>query len=203
MCLFGQIIVTSNNNNRYTHYRPAQPIKSDDSLDIDIYTKLTHCVYVKHYFFPCLIEGTLSPPVIDNKEMEINGCNVNVTWISPMDTGCPLTMYMIHYREIQSGGSKDDWIRRQINQVTSTFHFMPLKCDTEYEIAMSVRDEEKESTMSNSWHVKTNSDIKGIYVYVFVIFYVFYGSPSLYLLLIFYGRKKTKLLSKISSARTK
>ncbi|KAL9986954.1 hypothetical protein ACROYT_G001173 [Oculina patagonica] len=36
-------------------------------------------------------------------------------------------------------------------------YVIPLKCDTKYEIAMSAKDEERESGMSNSWHVNVKT----------------------------------------------
>ena len=73
-----------------------------------------------------------------------------------MDTGCSL-IYVIYYREIQSDGSESDWLQIPLRQLNKTSYGIPLKCDREYEIAMSVKDEEKESVMSNFWRVKTKS----------------------------------------------
>lgn len=94
-------------------------------------------------------------------------------WSPPVDTGCPLTMYIIYYREIKSGGNKADWLQIPITQLNKTAYVIPLKCDTEYEIAMSAKDEEKESDMSNSWLVKTKSATTGIYFTIFVLEHVF------------------------------
>jgi len=52
-------------------------------------------------------------------------------------TACPLTMYIIYYREIQTDGNEADWIQIPITQVKKTSYVIPLKCDVEYEIAMS------------------------------------------------------------------
>lgn len=93
----------------------------------------------------------------DNKTMEITSCVLNYMWSPPIDSGCPLTMYIIYYREIQSDGNEADWLQVPITQLNKTFYDIPLKCDREYEIAMSVKDEERESAMSNFWRVKTKS----------------------------------------------
>ena len=89
--------------------------------------------------------------------MEINSCTLNYTWSPPMHIGCPLTMYIIYYREIQSDGNEADWLQISITQLNKTFYVMPLKCDMEYEIAISVKDAERESVMSNFWRVTTKS----------------------------------------------
>ena len=84
-----------------------------------------------------------------------------------METGCPLTMYTIYYREIPSGDTRADWPQIRITQLNMTSHIMRLQCDKEYEIAMSAQDEEKESGLSNSWRVKTKSTTTGIYLNMF------------------------------------
>ena len=94
--------------------------------------------------------------------MEINSCDLNYMWSPPMHTGCPLTMYIIHYREIHSDGNETDWLQISIAQLKKTSYVIPLKCDVEYEIAMSVKDGQRESVMSNFWRVKTKSPATGI-----------------------------------------
>ena len=81
-----------------------------------------------------------------------------------MDTGCPLTMYIIYYREIQSGGNEADMSQIHITQPKTTSYVILLKCDTEYEIAISAKDEKRESGMSNTWRVKTQSGTAYIYL---------------------------------------
>ena len=90
----------------------------------------------------------------DNTTMEINTCALKYMWRPPLHIGCPLTMYIIYYREIQSDGNDADWLQIPIRQVEKTSYVIQLKCDMEYEIAMSVKDEQKESVMSNFWRVK-------------------------------------------------
>ena len=93
----------------------------------------------------------------DKKTMEINGCALNYTWSPPLHTGCPLMMYIIYYREIQSDGIEGHWTQIHITQLKETSYVIRLKCDWEYMIAISVKDEKKESVMSNFWRVKTKS----------------------------------------------
>jgi len=104
-----------------------------------------------------IILGKLSPPVGDNKTIEISSCALNYRWSPPLHTVCSLTMYIIYYREIQTDGNETDWSQVPITQVKKTSYVIPLKCDMEYEIAMSVKDEQRESVMSNFWRVKTKS----------------------------------------------
>ena len=78
-------------------------------------------------------------------------------WSPPLHAACPLTMYIIYFREIQSDGNKADWLQIPITQLKQTSYAIPLKCDWEYMIAISVKDEKKESVMSNFWRVKTKS----------------------------------------------
>ena len=106
--------------------------------------------------FVLIILGTLSPPVGYNKTMELNSCVLNYMWSPPMDIICPLKMYIIYYREIQSDDNEADWLQIPFTH-TTTSYFIQLKCNMEYEIAMSVKDEEKESVKSNFWRVKTKS----------------------------------------------
>ena len=116
--------------------------------------------------FLWLIIGKPSPPVVANKELEINGCVLNFKWSPPLDTRCALTMYIIYYRKIISGGGKTEWLQIPITLLSKTSYLIPLICDTEYEITMSARDEtERESGMSNSWRVKTKSPTTGIYLH--------------------------------------
>ena len=109
--------------------------------------------------------------------MEINSCALNYIWSPPTHIGCPLVMYTIYYREIQSDSNDADWLQISITQLQKTSYVMPLKCDMEYEIAISVKDAEKESVMSNFWRVTTKSpaaDIPSINFFSGEVFYVSY-----------------------------
>ena len=125
------------------------------------------------------IVDKLPPPVVENKETEIYGCDVNLTWSPPLDAGCPLTMYKIHYRDIQPGGNNTEWLQIPVTQLNKTFYVMPLMCDTEYEIAMSAKDEERESGLSSSWRVKTKSAPAGLYFNIFgLVFSIYFSYDS-------------------------
>ena len=106
----------------------------------------------------------------DSVTMEINSCALNYIWSPPIQTGCPFTMYIIHYREVQSDGNKADWLQIPITQLNKISYVMPLKCDMEYEIAISFKDEQRESVMSNFWRIKTkspsNSSFGGEFFYI-------------------------------------
>jgi len=71
-------------------------------------------------------------------------------------------MYIIYYREIRSNGSEADWLQIPIIEVKKTSYVIPLKCDMEYEIAVSVKDEQRETVMSNFWRVKTKSPVTDV-----------------------------------------
>ena len=73
-------------------------------------------------------------------------------------------MYIIHYRKVPSLGHEADWMQIRVTNITNTFHLVQLDCGTQYEIQMTVANELGESNMSNSWRVKTKSDVKGRYV---------------------------------------
>ncbi len=124
----------------------------------DIY--LIHCVF----FF---IKGQLSPPVINNVTA-ISDCYVNLTWSPPRNIGCPLTMYIIHYRKVVDNDADNSWLTINVTNVTNTFHLKQLDCGTLYEIAMSVTNERGNSNKSNVWRVRTNSTMKGTYVQIVI-----------------------------------
>ena len=102
------------------------------------------------------------PPIITNKEKEIDGCNVSVMWRLPTSSACSLT-YTIRYREIKKFMNDSDpgWI--VIHNVTNTFHKIPLDCDKEYEIAVTAGST---SGWSTSWRVKTKSGLTVLNVWL-------------------------------------
>ena len=82
-----------------------------------------------------------------------------------MNTPCAPTVYIIHYREVISGGGKTDWHQIPITELNKTSYLISLKCDTEYEIAVSAKYEDKESAMSDHWRVKTKSATTGRFTF--------------------------------------
>ena len=104
-----------------------------------------------------------TPPVINNKESEIKGCSVNLTWSPPPRQACPVNKYTIFYREKTSDEYEADWTEKRISQVSRTSHVIRLFCDSNYEIAMSTLIGKRESSRSTSWQVRTNSGASLIY----------------------------------------
>ena len=104
--------------------------------------------------------GAPLPPVINNKETEINGCDVNLTWSQPpRRQTCPITKYRIYYREKESQEKETEWSQIAISQVTRTFHVIRLTCDKKYEIAVSALNEITEGKKSTSWLVKVKTGV--------------------------------------------
>ena len=97
------------------------------------------------------------PPTITNSETETVDCDVNVTWMKPVDNGCPPTMYSLYYRVIQSHEIRAPWQEVRINDNLKTHHVLPLKCDTHYMIEMSAWNELGQSNRSRRWNIKTIS----------------------------------------------
>ena len=98
------------------------------------------------------LTGTPSAPVIQNKETQVSGCDVNLKWSLPEDNGCPLTMYTIYHSALQSNN-----LMHQINvtKVAKSEHLLSLKCNTEYTFAISAWNELGESAVSSEWLIKT------------------------------------------------
>ena len=111
-----------------------------------------------------LLKGKPTRPVINNKETEINGCNVNLTWSPPRKDACPIAKYIVHYRQKTSQDNETDWRQISVSQVTKTFLHIPLFCDTKYEFAVSAHNGKMKSGWSNSWQVQINSGVIVLYV---------------------------------------
>ena len=114
--------------------------------------------------------GAPLPPVINNKETEIYGCDVNLTWSqAPRRQACPITKYSIYFRERKSQENEAEWNQIPVSQVTKTFHVILLTCDKKYEIAVSASNEGTEGKMSTSWLVKVNTGVILFYDEVIII----------------------------------
>ncbi|XP_078379543.1 uncharacterized protein LOC144662575 [Oculina patagonica] len=92
-----------------------------------------------------------SPPAINNKETETLACDVNPTWSSPADNGCPLTMYSIYYRQI----TEEAWYQVNVTNVTATNYTVSLACGMQYTIEITAWNELGESDRSRPWIIKT------------------------------------------------
>ena len=112
---------------------------------------------IDFFFNICL--GEPIPPVINNKETEINGCDVNLTWSPLRRQACPITKYRIYHREKESQENEAEWSQIPISQVTRTFRVIPLICNKKYEIAVSAFNGKTESKKSTSWLVKVNTGV--------------------------------------------
>ena len=110
-------------------------------------------------FFFNIYLGEPIPPAINNKETEINGCDVNLTWSPLKRKACPITKYKIYYRTKESQENEADWSQIPISQVTRTSHVIRLTCDKKYEIAVSAFHGIIESKKSISWLVKVNAGV--------------------------------------------
>ena len=121
------------------------------------------------FFFFNIYLGRPTPPVINNKETEINGCDVNLTWSPPRRQACPITKYRIYYREKQLQENEAEWSQIPISQVTKTFHVIRLSCEKKYEIAVSALNEITEGKKSTSWLVKVNTGVILFYDEIIII----------------------------------
>lgn len=91
------------------------------------------------------------PPIITNLKM--SACVVNLTWTVSGDASCPLNKYTIYYRQEDS-----PWNKIEINTVAVTNHQWSLRCDTQYEFAVSAWNDMGQSNFSATWKKKTQSD---------------------------------------------
>ena len=109
-----------------------------------------------------------SAPVIQNKETQVSGCDVNLRWSVPEDNGCPLTLYTIYYRELQSK-NEDNKQPINVTKVTKSEHILSLKCNKEYAFAVSAWNELGESAVLSEWPIKT---VKGMIFMVVKEFFI-------------------------------
>ena len=91
--------------------------------------------------------------MINNKESEIHGCKVNVTW--SRKEICTITETTVRYREVKPLGIEAKWTEYKIP--STTFHLLSLECDKGYEIGVSSWFGEVQSDWSVSWKFKTRS----------------------------------------------
>ena len=91
--------------------------------------------------------------MINNKESEIHGCKVNVTW--SRKEICIITKSTVRYREIKPLGNEAEW--EELTVPATTFRLLHLECDKGYEIGVSSWFGEVQSDWSVSWKFKTRS----------------------------------------------
>ncbi|CAH3033098.1 unnamed protein product, partial [Pocillopora meandrina] len=95
------------------------------------------------------------PPIIKSKEVQMSGCDVNLKWSSPQDNGCPLTMYTVYYREVQSLGEDEYWHHINVTMDSTSTSLTSLKCNSEYTFKVTAWNELGESNTSKEWRIKT------------------------------------------------
>ena len=91
--------------------------------------------------------------MINNKESEIHGCEVNVTW--SRKEIYTITKTSVRFRQIQLLGIEGGWT--QYNVPSTTFRLLSLECDKGYEIGVSSWFGEVQSDWSVSWKFQTRS----------------------------------------------
>ena len=91
--------------------------------------------------------------MINNKESEIHGCKVNVTW--SRKEICTITKSSVRFREIKSPDIEAKWTEHKVP--STTFHLLSLECEKGYEIGVSSWFGEVQSDWSVSWKFKTRS----------------------------------------------
>ena len=102
-----------------------------------------------------LITEVPSIPVINIKETEILRCDVILTWSPSADNGCPLTMYTIHYQQIQPREIGEPSYQINLTDIMTTNFTISLSCDAQYMIEISAWNEVGESERSRPWIIKT------------------------------------------------
>ena len=93
---------------------------------------------------------------------------MNLRWSVPEDNGCPLTLYTIYYRELQSK-NEDNKQPINVTKVTKSEHILSLKCNKEYAFAVSAWNELGQSAVSSEWPIKT---VKGMIFMIVKEFFI-------------------------------
>ena len=98
----------------------------------------------------------LGVPTIVNKNKEVEGRIVEVTWEPPLEGACPVVRYTVHYREVILPPGTSTWTSVNINR-NATSYTLHLNCMKEYEIAVTSFNAHRESVLNDSqiWKFKT------------------------------------------------
>ena len=94
--------------------------------------------------------GPPDPPKIMNKETELTGRNVTVTW-RPSDNNCKIIMYALHYRIVGPAFTEQNWSSVKTNDTT---YALQLQYSNKYEIIVSAWNKLGGSN-SSEWHLRT------------------------------------------------
>lgn len=89
--------------------------------------------------------GKPSSPIIDGRGVQLSGCDVSIKWSSPPDNGCPLTLYTVYYREVQSTSEDGYWHQINVTVNVTSVDLPSLKCNTEYAFKVSAWNDLGES----------------------------------------------------------
>ena len=101
------------------------------------------------------ITGVPLPPTIQKEKTKTISCDVNLTWSTPADNGCPLTKYSVYYG--LSYEDKQEAIWHEINDLKENAFILTLKCNSRYVIEVSAWNELGESNRSKTLEITTNS----------------------------------------------
>ena len=96
-------------------------------------------------------------PTIVNSTAVITGGIVVVSWEPPLEGACPVVRYKVYYREVISHvNNESKWNSVAVNR-NITSHTLHLKCQKEYEIAVTSQTTQGESDFKDSgiWKFKT------------------------------------------------
>ena len=94
--------------------------------------------------------GPPDPPKIMNKETELTGRNVTVTWRTS-DNNCKIIVYTLHYRIVGPAFKEQNWSSVKTNDTT---YVLQLQYSNKYEIIVSAWNKLGGSN-SSEWHLRT------------------------------------------------
>ena len=97
-----------------------------------------------------MLSGPPDPPKIMNKETELTGRNVTITWRTS-DNNCKIIMYTVHHRIIGPAFKEKNWSSVTTNDTKYT---LQLQYSKEYQIIVSAWNKLAGSN-STEWHLRT------------------------------------------------
>lgn len=97
-----------------------------------------------------MLAGPPDPPQIMNKETELTGRNVTVTWRTS-DNNCEIITYTLHYRIVGPAFKEEHCSSVTINDTKYT---LQLQYSKEYQIIVSAWNKLGGSN-STEWHLRT------------------------------------------------
>ncbi|CAH3197137.1 unnamed protein product, partial [Porites evermanni] len=99
--------------------------------------------------------GVPLPPTIQKEKTKTLSCDVNLTWSTPADNGCPLTKYLVYFK--LSYEDKQHIYMQDISDLKENAFILMLKCNSRYMIEVSAWNELGESNRSKTLEITTNS----------------------------------------------